>query len=777
MKRIAKLVVFSLVAAAAVANAAWSAGQEPETKSDLDVQPAVEQPTVGGPSEARPIASLPEGHVRFTTEVLIVTSDWRNVSDAAGAERDLREALQDVKLDERFGQPTLDNAPQVFFTSINAYSPEKYAAFVAWLRRHEILKYRQQGDTPSEGKDKYSIDGVFKSQVRVPVEKYLRPQMNPMVLPLVETTQEWTWTIAKGDAGDVYGLQCEWSTRRKPLGAKEATVDRHTEFSTYMSFSAPPNKVVLAPNHLADSRGFSALPLLMAIVVIHTGPQRWPVAEPAQVEPKLSMPDEVILDSTTRRTDGRFTPNRSWFSGSSSSSSSETKRNGVGRSGGGARSNDETGAAANENSTENKISTFTLRYAPAAETAQLVERLLGANRPGADLRVAAEARTNQLVIFADPRTEAKVKELLETIDRAPPNAPARRAGTPAPASGPSNGPPVDGEIDRAARPTLEVLTTLALERDVQSVRTAERLRERMNADPTGEQAETRTLEGQLRREIAEAFESRQRVFAAQVADFDERLARAKQVFELRERAKEQILRRRMEELRTPESLDKLRDTARRSSTERPTAAPPSMPRNEPEATERPTESSSTSGLSAATPARVILQNQPNYYRRRLQDLNQRVQMKSDMVSRLRDSTEPVVEGRDREKDLRGWEEELQGSIDAYQFARDEWLAHVRLLELDVQEATSALEYLQGEYERSKTLHSKAVLTKSEVDKARVLVEGATTRLEQARVLVELYRKVEEPREPAKEATNVVPEPLSPAPAGPAPAGPVPPPGR
>lgn len=829
MKWVKRIFVWSLVATASVANATWSASQEPApaAKSDTAVQSAVKgivdeevkkfkelrddalklkdavTEKANGPAPAQPSETVFPGQVRFTTEVLILKSDWQSVADVEGAERDLKEALGDVKLDERFGKPTLANASRIFFSSVNAYSPEKFDAFVAWLRRYEILRHQQAGDAPAEGKSQYDVKGVFRSRVRVPAEKYLRPQVEPVVLPLVETTQEWTWTILKGDPTDDYEVRRDWTTRRKPLGAKESTTEGGAGGTTPISFTAPPNRVVLMPSHLADVRLSFDVPALMAIVVIHTGPQHWPVEEPAQTLPKLSMPDEVLLDSVTSRTvkavaapvlgptyetrpvaPTRRTPN-SGSPLSPSTTASGATAGGGSNAGGRTPEKDEGGelgaSATNKNSNKEKVSTFTLRHARAAEAGQLLERLLRSNVLGKDLRFAVDASTNRLIVVSNSSSyRDMIKELLETVDQPPANAPTRQAGTPDRSSGRSD----DDEVDRADRPSLEVLSALALDQEARSIRTADRLCERLNADPTGAQAETQSLEKQLRREIAEAFESRQRFIAAQVADFEERLAHVKQVFELRERAKEQILRRRLEELRTPESIgkmrDKLRDEAKldkrmRNSTERPTAGTPrkevAVTENKAEAEPEPSSTTGTSKSdefplsSASSPARVILPNSPDHYRHRFKELKHVKQVLSDKVNRLRQTANPA-DYEDPGKELRNAEVALESWATSYQFARDELQAHVRLLELDVQDATTRLGFLQSEYERKQTLFNKSILTRSEVESSRVQVEEAKTRLEKARVLFDLYRKVDEPLEPAPAASNAdtVPAPSPSAPA-------------
>lgn len=747
-----------LVAAAAWTSAASGVGQEAAEKAaPLGATPASEKSggvlapasTSALPPDAQNsgfgVVELPAGQVRYLSEVLILKSDWRKLNDVEGADRELRESLKDVPLDARLGRPTLANAPQILFSSIALYSPEKFDAFVAWLRRYEILEHRIAGDAPTLKK----IDRSFQSIVRVPAEKYLRPDVETTVLPLVETSQEWTWSILKSITADDYGVQGECTTRRKPLGGKEVTTDRLSAPNALISFPAPENKVVLVPSQLGAVRQTYDTPPLMAIVVIHTGVQRWPVAERA-AEPKLTLPEEVILDSLTRRSvmgggfgsGGKGNP----FSTSGAEKPAPSRSRGGGWSMGASSSgfgekpqfvdnaNRTTGGDGGQGSPTAKpekhaLKAYPLRHARVAETTQLLERLLGANGPGADFRVAADAATNQLVVFADPNTHATVKEFVETIDRTPPSATSK--------SGSPGGPASSSEVDRAARPSLEVLSTLALERDVQSVRTAERLRERLNADPKGEQAETRALENQLRREIAEAFESRQRVSAAQVADFDDRLTHAKQVFELRERAKEQILRRRLEELRTQESLDKLREKILRTPAERP-LTPTSK------ASEKPIDSSSAAVAAYASPTQLPLKKQPRDYRDYLQHLAADRNAAQFQLNRLRETLDDADNRALLETQIREHEDRIKKLDADYQFARDEWQTHVKLLELDVQDATNGLEHAKSQHERLQQAAQKGAAPTSEVEQVRTQAVTAATRLEAAQVLLNLYLKVEEP---------------------------------
>lgn len=114
------------------------------------------------------------------------------------------------------------------------------------------------------------------------------------------------------------------------------------------------------------------------------------------------------------------------------------------------------------------------------------------------------------------------------------------------------------------------------------------------------------------------------------------------------------------------------------------------------------------------------------------------------LNRLRETLDDADNRALLETQIREHEDRIKKLDADYQFARDEWQTHVKLLELDVQDATNGLEHAKSQHERLQQAAQKGAAPTSEVEQVRTQAVTAATRLEAAQVLLNLYLKVEEP---------------------------------
>ena len=176
--------------------------------------------------------------------------------------------------------------------------------------------------------------------------------------------------------------------------------------------------------------------------------------------------------------------------------------------------------------TPGEFTVFYLKFVEAKEAARIVRQLFGGV-----VNPAVEERTNSLLVASDdPMAVKKVEELLKAID-----SPAAK----------------DVAIDFRssvgdADEKPDDLRGKCAELEQRTRELAARLRGPLPDPATGDRLNT-----ELRDMVKQAFEARQQLQRAELAEFAERLRRIQQSIEMRDRISQQIIDRRVEELLDP----------------------------------------------------------------------------------------------------------------------------------------------------------------------------------------------------------------------------------
>ncbi len=176
--------------------------------------------------------------------------------------------------------------------------------------------------------------------------------------------------------------------------------------------------------------------------------------------------------------------------------------------------------------TTGEVTVFYLKFVEAKEAARIVRQLFGGV-----VNPAVEERTNSLLVASDdPLAVRKVEELLKAID-----SPAAK----------------DVDLDfrssvGGADEKADELRGKLAELEQRTQELAARLRGPLPDPATGDR-----LNKELRDAVKQAFEARQKLQRAELADFAERLRRIQQSIEMRDRVSQQIIDRRVEELLHP----------------------------------------------------------------------------------------------------------------------------------------------------------------------------------------------------------------------------------
>jgi hypothetical protein len=659
---------------------------------------------------------VPEGQAAFFAEVIVVRGHWEGAKEEALAKKNIEEAIKDVPIDtERRAAPLTLGAAMLFSTP-SIYTPEDYQALRAWLERGGLVTYstpapQEAGHlmTSQPGGESERYDLVL----RFPHEAAKLRHTQLARPPLVETKVEYEWTVARAPRRDEYGVQARLVQRDRPRGAAEfETQGRPLTSLNWMTFRAPPNRVVVFPLSLGEALApadtgpaSEQVPLLVSpVLVLHTGPRAKELTA-TRVEPRFALPERVLAGendvsrvptsapfASPRATRGGGWPFRDVPSGAGGSQ--------YGFGPGGQRIEPQSrGGTWGPSSGTAKSSGGTMSSGGGTSESAPGTSALGRGASGLSKASTGGASNATL------------------------------AETPAP---------------------QDALAAFALEREVQSLRTAERLRARLASDPQARDSATRELETQLNQEVASAFDARQRVFAARIAEFEQQLARTRRTYDERVEAREEIVRRRLAELRSDGSpaAESTRAIQRDNGdgaprgTETGSGKMQSTASAKIESTANP-RTVPTAGADVATGRAV--KDEPAErlaFIREGQRLQQAQQAAETALAQYRldqESMNDNQESRARMAELAAQVERISNALRQW---RDSATAQLRLAELDVHESEVAEQYARSSLDRLTQLSSKGAVSSSEVDAAKVLLEQSKVRTKRAQILLEEYQRAQ-----------------------------------
>ncbi len=173
-----------------------------------------------------------------------------------------------------------------------------------------------------------------------------------------------------------------------------------------------------------------------------------------------------------------------------------------------------------DDKTAQEFVVFYLKNVEAAEAARIVRQFFGGK-----VNPAVETRTNSLIVASDdPLTVNRVRELLQAIELPA----ANKFALPQPAQ------------------SVDDLRQLYNELEQRTRELAARLRDPLPNPATGDR-----LNDELRDTVKQAFEARQKLQRAELAEFSQRLRGIQQSIEMRDRISQQIIDRRVQELLDP----------------------------------------------------------------------------------------------------------------------------------------------------------------------------------------------------------------------------------
>jgi len=423
-------------------------------------------------------------------------------------------------------------------------------------------------------------------------------------------------------------------------------------------------------------------------------------------------------------------------------------------------------AAATETAADGRPSgQLSIMYLVHAD-AQSVSAILG--QLFRDVVIAPEQRLNAIIVSGSPEDVSKLEAVAMKLDQP----------TPDPTPGPSplypshpatrQGPPAYTPPQPAAlRQKYDGL-------EQQAARLAGQYRD-LATKATRSPGDAEALKEQLADVVQEAFEARQELQRAELGELRRRLGRIEEQIAARQRIKDAITGRRVEELLNPElrwepdaqsvdvdragssdaksqpeaagseqptsATDSTLDTARQLETQRAALQQTYGPQH-PKIREIEARLESLRGHQAAaslpSPSSLILRSAEEFGRSR-----------SEAEAELKRLTELKEKGFATAAAVESARRNLA-------MLRDEYAAQIRLLELELEEAVNAREAAAEHCEVLARLHKAGGASQSEVLESTRAVRTAELRIERVHTLLDLYRKVGqtdplEPSGPASEA--------------------------
>ena len=495
------------------------------TQAAMPVAPAA------APDAARPAS--PTENPRFKATLLLLEADWSKIATAKEIERDLQAALKDVPLPDNLRQNVAAAGPLILFAPehVHVYRPQDWSDLLVWLTRHGLIKKRIEytvTDTTTDDEAAISVD-LKELPMDVPL---------PPPPPFVSRRVQWRWSFSPFrrmpadeslmGAATPDPAEAMLAVRQRLVvfedyaGQQKRTEQRADMLNYVFDLSFPKDRVATVhafPDRWGERmRNSTRAAGVEAVLVVSDSSLSIPALEGRAERPGAVRTAELIrrvgpvISRRPSRRPPDGPPTDAAASAAKTAPASETEL----------------------------VKVFSLMHLEANTAVNIISRLYRDTGPA----MAAEERTNALIVRGDAAKLAEVEALLLRLDSEPaggtppgPAADLRGAG----AAGHTR--PTSADPDWRAAKYREL--------EEQAARTATEYRHvRQSAGATGPQLPE--LKNRLRQEVAAAFAARQDWQQAELNQLRARLAAIDLSLNARERIKDTIIDRRVAELLNPD---------------------------------------------------------------------------------------------------------------------------------------------------------------------------------------------------------------------------------
>ncbi len=465
---------------------------------------------------------------RFKATLVILEADWSKAPTAKQIEQDLQAALKDVPIPDSLRQNLAASGPQILFApeQFHAYRPEDANSLFVWLDQHKLIKTRIDYVIPDRAAGAESDDdaALAVDLGLLPVKVRLPPP-----LPFVRQRVQWRWSFFPGlrvpgfpatrdaevpEHSEATIIVLRRLVEFEEFAGEQKQRQRRSYFDdTPFGLSFPRDRVAVV-HALVGARGDTS-PMAArelgaeAVLLVRDASLSVPALE-GRGEGSGAVRVAELIQRVSPINPTNF---RSALA--------------EGRPRGPSAPPRQTPAQP----AAEQLKIFSLKQLDAKAAASIVSQLFESD----SLAVAVDERGNTLIARGDEAKLAEVEAVLLRLDEEPP-ADAAPGKSP-----PETGRPGDVESHAAKYRELEK----------QAAQTAAE-HQQLRAEYADSHPQATASKDRLRQQVSAAFEARQQWQNAELIQLRARLAAIEQSLSARERIKDTIIDRRVEELLDPD---------------------------------------------------------------------------------------------------------------------------------------------------------------------------------------------------------------------------------
>jgi hypothetical protein len=675
-----------------------------------------------------------------------VSADWSQVPAAKEIDAELRQAVVDLEVPQELLNKLPASAPDILFPPrVQAiYSAEHFAQFEAWLAARGLVRERLPLDTELVQHEGIGSRGTL--ELSLPKEWLDLPNItmrNDQAFLKWDLRFRWTFDWTEFSSAQMNAQRGSIVLARQFAIFETSRGERkpkQRDLLDYMKFPVrqpAEGAEVVVLNGLPDSdlrdaarrKGFEVL------AVVRRGSE-----PPTTSDARLRLPDRAYELKSTHNNSFDFAgggtvyiqPNGSWSLARPKPAEDGAKRTSV----------EKEASAPSALATEPRIKVFSLKHLNARDAERITNQLF----PREIQSAAADDRTNSLIVRGSEEQLNIIFHILLRLDDEigqQPAAPASVYGKPRPELPSPPRAELVRQYDQKERQASELANSI----------------KKSLADAPGKSTPD-NLRAELLRAVREAFEARQQLHQAEVAELRQRLEQIEQSVTAREAIGDQIIERRVQDLLNPALKWETADRAGPDSGERTAGTTVKAAASDAGAV---SSTGTASGPSVRIPARsavpepsagtVTILRSSGDYRNRLRDaestLNRMMAMPLESFRRPGERKELSAEDRQKVKD-----EQVQSLRRQLEFARDEYNAQMRLLQLEVEDSQSEVQAAEAACAAQSRRYRAGEATQDEFNRSERARQASQLRLERAKTLLELYRKAD----PASGESGATPTP-------------------
>lgn len=528
------------------------------------------KPTIAGVDGDHP--QLQMTRPEFTAALWLVKADWSQMADQqkkVKVTEELMATLKDAAVPAAVLERLPGSGPEALFPPEVElqYSRESAAGLLAWLKSNDLLVETIDFPTPAEippseadaasaALGMPATNAHFLTTLQRPYDflDLPAPRETESSTSFVNRETQWSWSLWQNRPGAVEGLR-KLTVWEKLRGQKAQTAVSGLDQFQFWVQSTGDRVTIMDAFPASSDREFreGAVRKGYHVLLVISSARASTNDTQESAAPRLSLPDVVgrLMNQHSNRMSfpggrrGGFGGMRGSganpFSGMGSSSMAMQNMNG-------SRGTPRSSPAAAPATPAGELKVIRLENAEAVQVTSLLAQVLGTNMA----KIIPDPRTNSLIVEADDSTTLKIEALVQVLDQ-PSEKPNARADDPDAADPLADDvSPILSKIPHLNRLFKYPGNIDELRREYESKdRAAAEIAKQIQGRQADESRRSRDRE-RLTQAVREAFAARQKLLRAELVALQVRISNSRESLELRDKAAEQIVERRVEDLLNPE---------------------------------------------------------------------------------------------------------------------------------------------------------------------------------------------------------------------------------